>query len=340
MQNTLLKYEKKNMISKFTHIAGAGGNGKTEFIVKLAKSYFGLCFIAPTSTAVKNLIDRGNQLNIKIEAMTYHKAFGFGCREMNRSNYKKFILDECSMVNNENLQIMLSKLNKTQSFLMSGDFCQLQCIEGKLIYDNWTKKKSEEYKKFEIIELTENFRQKTDPEFFSLCNSLRNPLTKDDALEIINVLNNRYVKKLPYNNTLDDIHICGINKQVNDVNAKYKMIEGSKIISTKKQFDSEKKTIPNGAIGIIIKNNTIKWNDNTISIFKNEIKTPNFALAYGLTVHKAQGATLKNNVIINPTRLFSKNHLYVALTRATKFSSIYFTNKINMKVFSKTCNVN
>ena len=55
-----------------------------------------------------------------------------------------------------------------------------------------------------------------------------------------------------------------------------------------------------------------------------------------MTIHKAQGKTLKRHVIINPSRLFAKNHLYVALTRATSFSNVFFTEKMTYDVFSKT----
>ena len=55
-----------------------------------------------------------------------------------------------------------------------------------------------------------------------------------------------------------------------------------------------------------------------------------------MTIHKAQGKTFKRNVIINPTRLFSRNHLYVALTRATSFTSIYLTSPITFGQFCRT----
>ena len=57
------------------------------------------------------------------------------------------------------------------------------------------------------------------------------------------------------------------------------------------------------------------------------------------TVHKAQGKTMSDNVVINPNSLFEKHHLYVALTRATKFDSIILTEPITMRIFKMTCYV-
>jgi ATP-dependent exoDNAse (exonuclease V) alpha subunit len=51
-------------------------------------------------------------------------------------------------------------------------------------------------------------------------------------------------------------------------------------------------------------------------------------ISYGITVHKCQGKTITGKIVINPTRLFAKNHLYVALTRATCLNNIYLTTPI------------
>ena len=118
-----------------------------------------------------------------------------------------------------------------------------------------------------------------------------------------------------------------------------KLEVGCKVICNSKSKDSEKKTVPDGSIGMVEQFDIIekilktKWSDDTISTFKeigkNSSGKPRFTPAYALTIHKAQGKTIKRNVIINPTRLFAKNHLYVALTRATKFSSVFLTEKMS-----------
>jgi hypothetical protein len=337
----LVEYHKKYILYKFLHIGGSGGNGKTELIAELGKIYPKTMFMAPTTDAVKNLLDRGVS-----KADTYHRVFGFGCKDIfPRHLYTRFILDECSMLSAENLRIIMGKLEPHQSLIMAGDFCQLPCIEATPIYDNWTGKKCPEYEMFEVRELTKNWRQKEDPEFFNLCNELRGKLSKSDALEILKKINTRVSNSLPENTTTDDIHICGINTQVDNVNKNYKLQEGTKVISNMQCKDLEGNKIPNGAIGIVECIHPLKINFNgSISTFKGVGKTkagkPRFTPAYGLTIHRAQGKTIKRNVIINPSRLFSKNHLYVALTRATKFDSIYLTEKMTFKTFCKTVHVN
>jgi hypothetical protein len=221
----------------------------------------------------------------------------------------------------------------------------LSCIgDDKPIYDNWTNISSPEYKKFDVKELTKNWRQQEDPEFFGICNKLRGSLSRTDALEILNVLNSRVVDKLPDNIDENDIHICGINTQVDYVNKNYKLSPGCKVICNMTCTSKEGDSVPNGSIGIVLSIEPFQMIiGGVLSTFKGIGKTssnkPRFAPAYALTVHKAQGKTIKRNVIINPTRLFARNHLYVALTRATKFSNVFLTEKMKFDTFCKTVQV-
>ena len=346
-------------IPKYFHICGAGGNGKSEFIVKLAKAYPKIMFIGPTNESVKCLKERAELMNINIDCDTYHRVFGFGCQDVfPRFKYNKFILDECSMLSAESLKIIMNKLSPSQSLMLSGDFWQLPCVMETPIYqpmstntmsdstnpNNPEESKSNEYKLFTIKELTVNYRQKEDPAFFDLCNNLRTRLSIEDANKIIKILNKRVKKVIPEASTIDDIHICGINQQVDIINNKYKLKVGCKIICNMKCIDQENITITNGAIGMITEfedNKLIKidWGKHTSSfkgVGKTASKKPRFTPAYALTVHKSQGKTIKHHVIINPSRLFEKNHLYVALTRATKLKNIILTEPITLEILTKT----
>ena len=201
--------------------------------------------------------------------------------------------------------------------------------------------RSDEYKICTVKELKKNYRQKEDPTFFDLCNKLRTRLSIEDANKIIILLNKRVKKVIPEASTLEDIHICGINQQVDNVNNKYKLKVGCKVICNMKCSDQEGITIPNGAIGMVVefedsKHLKIDWGKHK-STFKGVGRTASkkarFTPAYALTVHKSQGKTIKHHVIINPSRLFEKNHLYVALTQATKFKSIILTEPITLEIF-------
>jgi ATP-dependent exoDNAse (exonuclease V) alpha subunit len=151
---------------------------------------------------------------------------------------------------------------------------------------------------------------------------------------------------LPENSSLDDIHICGTNKQVNLVNQDYDMSVGSKIICNAKCYDTNKVMIANGQLGIVEVNEpgnfSVKWEDGILSKFKTigaSTKKPRFSPAYGLTIHKCQGRTIKRNLIINPTKLFARNHLYVAISRATSLDNVYFTDKISLYILRKTVQI-
>ena len=76
-----VEFNKNLIIPQFLHISGAGGNGKSQYIIELAKVYPNLMFMAPTHDVIKNLLDKAKELNVKFNATTYHKVFGFGCED-------------------------------------------------------------------------------------------------------------------------------------------------------------------------------------------------------------------------------------------------------------------
>ena len=97
--------------------------------------------------------------------------------------------------------------------------------------------------------------------------------------------------------------------------------------------------VSKGKVGIVMKHTPTEFHVQfggvePLSKFKSEGKSKKgkdrFAPAMALTVHKSQGKTLSRNVVINPSRLFERNHLYVALTRATGFDHIYLTEPLTL----------
>lgn len=341
----VLQYNSKYLLSKRLHISGAGGNGKTEFIVNLSKSYLKLCYIAPTGTAVSALERRAKTLGIDIVAKTYHKAFGILCKDnFNRDKYTHFICDEISMVSLKHFKLILDTIadEQDQSLILSGDFAQLENVEGAPIFHWRSKRKSIEYEAFTIRELKKNWRQKADKDFFNLCNRLREKIPAPEAIQIINKLNTRFLKEDIDFSSLDDQIICGTNSQVNAVNLAFMapehMVARHKVICNKNITDQQGNKIKNGFIGMFDRTsgkNIITWRNGMISTFKT-VSAPQFTPAYAVTVHKAQGDTITGNLLIDPSRLFADNHLYVALTRATCFDCVYLAKKISLSVFKKT----
>jgi hypothetical protein len=139
--------------------------------------------MAPTHDACSELERRGIKLNVTIKADTYHKVFGIGCKFPRIPNASLFIIDEGSMVPDEHLEIIDTKLREKfnpelsfggKSVMLSGDFNQLPPIKPLTpLLDTWTGEKTELYREFHEMELTENWRQKADPTFYNLCQKFR-----------------------------------------------------------------------------------------------------------------------------------------------------------------------
>jgi hypothetical protein len=349
--SNLIPFNPELILPRLTHFAGAGGNGKTTKLIELKKVYPNLCVSAPTHDAADVLSKKGIA---KVD--TYHRIFGIGCPSNIPEGCDKFAIDECSMIPSEHLVEIDTTLRQHfnrpdvsfggAQIILSGDFWQLPPVSPLVVLHNtWTGIKTELYKQFEVIELTKNWRQENDSNFFGLCQLIRMKLTKQQAYSIIDKLNTR-VLNLPNYDTLDDMYIAGKNDQCDTINNKYTLTAGTKVICNKTCKDLSGKKVANGKVGVILKNETndfqVEWGDNSISKFRSAGQVAKgkgasrFKIAIALTVHKSQGKTLKGNVVINPSRLFERNHLYVALTRATCFNNIYLTEPITFRQFFKT----
>jgi hypothetical protein len=244
-------YETFKPLPRLLHLSGSGGNGKTEYVVKLAKQYNNMCFTATTHNACSELEIRGKKLNIDIKADTYHRIFGIGTKYPQIPNASIFVIEEASMLSDEHLQLinqaLKDKFNSDKSFggkriILVGDFWQLPVLSPMTpMYDPWTDEKTPLYEQFTVHNLTTNWRQKADPEFYALCQKIRNKLTKQEALAIIEELNERCIADeddnihLPSAHSINDIYMAGVNIQCDVVNKeKYDKIKpNTKIINTK-----------------------------------------------------------------------------------------------------------
>jgi hypothetical protein len=284
--------------------------------------------IAPTNKVADNLTKKG------VPAMTYHRVFGIGCR----SEYtmtKRYMLDECSMVSPLDFELINSKLQSIHkstlpfggcTFYIFGDFAQLKPVKEELLTT------SELYKLFNVLTLTQNWRQKDDPTFYNILHNIREPKICEGVNFTISkreaeLLNSR-VKPLPRYDGIDDLYLCATNERCDKINNKYEWVNGVKIMSNKAfnatYYDNHEKKrcrFPKNTIGIL-------QNDNVI-IDNIEYKVANIKQAFdikiAITIHKAQGITARGNVVVDPVRMWEPAHFYVALSRATKLSNVYFT---------------
>ena len=93
------------------------------------------------------------------------------------------------------LKFILSKLKPHHSLISAGDVGQLPAVQDDLICED------EIYKQFDVVELKQMNRQSEDNDFFQLCNTLRKTMTRAEAFEFLNKLNER-VLPIPSVDTL------------------------------------------------------------------------------------------------------------------------------------------
>ena len=131
------RYSTYQALPRLLHLAGSGGNGKTEMIVKLAQQYKNICYTATTYNACSELEMRGKKLSQDIKADTYHRIFGIGTKYPQIPNASMFVIEEASMLPDEHLQIIDEALRKQfdplKSFggkriILVGDFWQLPVL--------------------------------------------------------------------------------------------------------------------------------------------------------------------------------------------------------------------
>jgi ATP-dependent exoDNAse (exonuclease V) alpha subunit len=238
---------------------------------------------------------------------------------------------------NRNLQELMNNYLEPfggRNIIIVGDFNQLYIIKPyKPLYEPFSGFKSDVYKLFKIQELTKNYRQQHDPEFFKLCNKMRYKMTNEDCVELMNILN----KRVCDTENMNGVRLVSTNEKVDNLNLKYYNNEfnpGNLLVNTENFRDKKSGIfIPNGILGFVTDDNKANFNGTIMNIKKS------FKLAKGITIHRSQGLTISENVIIDPDRLFVANHLYVALTRATKLSNIYLTESIKIHTIRKTCNI-
>jgi hypothetical protein len=318
-------YDKPNTYSKplerLTHIGGEAGTGKTHYLVELYKRHPETCVITPTNKVADNLIQQG------VPAMTYQRVFGINCR----SEYtmtKRYMLDECSMVSVSNLELINSKLQSIHKnklpfggccFYIFGDFSQLKPVNEESVAT------SELYKLFNVVELTENWRQKNDPVFYNILHKIRDSSSDDNTVvfdinETDAVLLNSRVLPLPKYDGIDDLYLCATNARCDEINNKYGWIDGVKIMSNKK-FSVGKHRFSKNTVGKLVGTSVIidgvKYEMRTLEKIKAV-----FDIKVAMTVHKAQGITACGSVVIDPVRMWEPAHFYVALSRAIKLENV------------------
>ena len=144
-------------------IYGAAGTGKTR-VVEYVTNYFEneeILFLAETNSAVDNLRRRTNDM------YRYETIYSY----VNGKDYRMYdmiVIDECSMVSNQDIYSILEK-NNTEKLLLVGDVYQIESIK----FGNWFNFARYFLDKNAVHELTTPYRAKDNKNLIEIWNSVR-----------------------------------------------------------------------------------------------------------------------------------------------------------------------
>ncbi len=378
-QNKVIEILKngKNVI-----MAAKAGSGKS-FLIKQLSTFFNGKTVAITSTTGISALG--------IEGVTIHSFMGVGLGKKSKEilvseihryrNVKKrllcldiLVIDEISMMTSdllEKIEYVLRKIRgSNQSFggvrlLFSGDFLQLEPVEGKNILG------SPLIKDFEFINLGNNYRQKDDLRFQTLLNNLRvNELTEDD----IQLIKTRIVDTSPEGTPrmyCTNKEVAMSNKGYSDSLESSEFVYNAKFSGTNASFTNQLKTqfnakgidilklkngmrvmltrnmapetgLVNGSTGTIIRCNSgavlVSFDNGTVEnivpclweLYDNELvvaKASQIPLIIGFAIscHKSQGMTL-DSAYIDLSKSFCCHQVYVAMSRVKTLEGLYLSN--------------
>jgi len=240
--------------------------------------------------------------------------------------------------------------------ILVGDFCQLAPINNDYCFMSslW------EASKLKTIELVELVRQKGDIEFQNILQEIRKgKCSKKTYNKLLELKNTKFendiipTKLFPINRNVDEINDREFKKLCNNKDTvvyNYKSISYSKNIKSEQYDISLVKNaqvmitrnialdsgLINGTRGIIVsltdKTVTIKDKNNNLHVIEYfsdmdnhsrlVVKFMPIKLAYAMSIHKSQGATIDAVVIDAGCNIFTYGQLYTALSRATSLDSI------------------
>ena len=198
-------------------IYGAAGTGKTR-VVEYITEYFAeddILFLANTNPAVDNLRRRTG------DKYTYNTIYSYLDNGYYRS-YDLIVIDECSMVSNNDIYRILEREN-TEALLLVGDVYQIESIE----FGNWFNFARYFLDKNSVHELTTPYRAKENKNLIEIWNAVR---TYDEHM-FLKMQNMGYVEDLSdeifVKKSKDEIVLCLGYNGIYGINNINRFLQGS-----------------------------------------------------------------------------------------------------------------
>ena len=329
-------------------IQGEAGSGKTWLLNQLKQINKDWKF--SSTTWISGLL---------IDSPTYYRKLRLNTKfylpkalPLKRNHQGTLIIDEASMLSSESLDWLKTRYPK-YTFILVGDWNQLPPVEGTPIREDQIDRE---------IHLTGQHRQNNVDYYMFLQRFLKGDLSEDCFKKIKGrtITREEALKS-------DDLILCWHNSYYNFETERKIMNGRLDNISERDQIKMTSKTTPGkNVIGYTrsFRKNPPKlinqaWKNNEIFTIvgrlDNEIHLKNsrigFFLDYetfnayfddasSLTIHKIQGQTIENNIIIDLDSIYKNTNLeevgkllYVALTRVRNWNQVRFIGKIGNPSF-------
>lgn len=245
-QNDVLNYL-RTFPSGITFVHGKAGCGKTTLIKNLVSEISGCLILTPTNLAA--LLYRGART---IHSYFYGALDDLKERYQNPQNLtapkidsfrmklrgvRMIIIDEISMVRADLFEMMNQICQKALSnskpfggipLVIVGDMFQLPPIVSEDAVLEYLKQEyggiyffnshviQKGMKDIKLFELTHSYRQANDPSFVKILDAFRLPLTPEDKVKIMDVINSRVTDSFPPK----AVYVASSNEEVRQVNTK------------------------------------------------------------------------------------------------------------------------
>ena len=235
----------KDVPQGITFVHGKAGCGKTYLIKKLVGLVSGCQVLAPTNMAV-NLYHGARTIHSFFWGGLDNLEEGFQDpqnlmdRDLSRvscelGTLRMIIIDEISMVRADLFEMMNQICQRVKRnslpfggipIVVVGDMFQLPPIVSDDEVMKYLKNEyggiyffnshviQKEISNIKYFELTKSYRQANDPEFVNILDSFRQPMSPEQKVEVMNLINSRVSSSLPN----DAVYIASSNDEVRQVN--------------------------------------------------------------------------------------------------------------------------